>query len=92
MDHMGWLEEKKDWLPNSRNTRKARQPEKEPEKVYSVAEVAHLMSVSKNTVYKWLCIDHPEDAVIPPSGWFRIANTTEIRIKKWALMALLKEA
>ena len=38
----------------------AQQPEKEPEKVYSVAEVARLMSVSKNTVYKWLCIDDPE--------------------------------
>ena len=86
---MPWLEEKTNWLPKSR---KARQPEKEPERVYSVAEVARLMSVSKNTVYKWLCIDHPEDAVISPAGWFRIPNTTEIRIKKWALMALMKEA
>lgn len=88
---MAWLEEKKNWLPNSRKTRKTRQPEKEPEKVYSVIEVARLMSVSKNTVYKWLCIKNPEDAVIPPNGWFRIPNTTEIRIKKWALMALMNE-
>ena len=78
---MAWLEKKKDWLPNSPKTRKTRQPEKEPEKVYSVAEVARLMSVSKNTVYKWLCINNPEDAVIPPDGWFRIPNTTYIRIK-----------
>ena len=70
---------------------KARQPEKELEKVYSVAEVAYLMSVSKNTVYKWLCINNPEDAVIPPDGWFRLPNTTDIRIKKWALLALMKE-
>lgn len=88
---MPWLEEKKNWLPNTQRTRKARQPEKEPERVYSVAEVARLMSVSKNTVYKWLCIDHPEDAVIPPAGWFRIPNTKEIRIRKWVLMALMNE-
>ena len=88
---MAWLEKRKDWLPNSRKTRKERQPEKEPEKVYSVAEVARLMSVSKNTVYKWLCVNSPEDAVIPPTGWFRIPNTTDIRIKKWVVLALMKE-
>ena len=60
--------------------------------MYSVAEVARLMSVSKNTVYKWLCIDDPEDAVIPPNGWFRIPHTMDIRIKKWVVMSLMKEA
>jgi len=41
--------------------------EKEIEKVYKIREVCQILSVSRTTVYKWLSIDEPEYAVIPPA-------------------------
>jgi len=61
------------------------------ERVYSVSEVAELLSVSRNTVFKWLSLDEPEFAVIPPDAWIRLPSSNHIRIKAWAVRDLLGE-
>jgi hypothetical protein len=58
--------------------------EKEIEKVYKIREVCQILSVSRTTVYKWLSIDEPEYAVIPPEGWFKLPGG-HIRIHTWVI-------
>ena len=59
------------------------------ERVYSVSEVAHILGVTKQIIYKWLSIGHPEDAIIPPDAWIRLPNSNHIRIKERAVKKLL---
>lgn len=63
-------------------------PQMEPS--YSVAKVAKLLDVDKQTVYKWLEVDDG-DSVIPVDGWFKLPGSGYIRIKRSAVMALQKE-
>jgi predicted site-specific integrase-resolvase len=58
--------------------------EKEIEKVYKIREVCQILSVSRQTVYKWLAINTPEDVIIPPVGWFRLP-AGHIRIHGWVI-------
>jgi len=60
------------------------------EKVYSVAQVAELLSVTKQTVYKFLSLDEPELATIDPVHWFKLPNG-HIRIRQKAVLKLLEE-
>ena len=55
--------------------------------MYSVAEVAELMSVHKQTVYKWLGLDDEDEAVIPPGGWVKTPGG-QIRIREWIVLRL----
>lgn len=60
------------------------------ERVYSVAQVAESLAVTKQTVMKWISIDEPEYAVIPPDKWFKLPNG-HIRIKESIVLQLLGE-
>ncbi len=82
---MVWIDRKDEWFEN----RKASKAHKELERSYSISEVAALLSVSRHTVYKWLSLDELDDAVIPPSGWFRLPNRY-IRIRQWAVEKLME--
>ena len=57
------------------------------EKVYSISEVAELLSVSRQTVCKWLSLDESEKALSPPSGWFKLPSG-HIRIREWIVLKL----
>jgi hypothetical protein len=61
-----------------------------PEPVYSVAQVAEIFDVTKQTVYKWLIMEDG-DSVIPPEGWFKLPGSGHIRIKRAAVLALQGE-
>lgn len=78
---MSWIEKKEHWLDKKKETPTPR-VERMVQKSYSIPEVADLCSVSRDTVYKWLAFDCPEEAVIPPSAWYRLDNG-RIRIKEW---------
>jgi hypothetical protein len=80
---MPWIERRDNWLPRSA-------PMRRRDDVYTVSEVATLLKVSRNTVYKWLGFDEAEEAVIPPAMWFKLP-TGHIRIRKDAIQALLHE-
>jgi len=82
-----WLERKRGWLPESSGGGQA--PE-QMERPYSVSEVAELLGVTRQTVYKWLSVDNPDDAVIPPAAWFRLPSGY-IRIRKWAVESMVNE-
>jgi len=84
---MSWLEKTNNWMGPYGPSKKPR-PRK-VEKTYSVSEVAEIFSVSRNTVFKWLSLDEPEDAVIPPSAWIRLPSG-HIRIKEWVVKKLLQ--
>ncbi len=43
-----------------------------PEKSYTITQAAELCGVTRPTVYKWLAIGFPDEAVIPVEGWFRL--------------------
>lgn len=60
------------------------------EKAYSISQVAEIFSVSRTTIYKWLSLDEPESAVIPPQAWFKLPNG-HIRIREWAVLELQRE-
>ena len=89
---MPWLDKKKNWLPGA--DRKARgsklKAERKPETFYSVTEVARIMSVHRDTVFKWLSIDDPDNAVIPPDGWIKLRGCGYIRIRESAVLELQK--
>ena len=83
---MAWIEKKKNWFPGGGKKRPSRQ---EMPQTYSVAEVAGLLSVTKQTVYKWLLEDEDGgEAVIPEEGWFKLQGSGQIRIYKWAVEKL----
>jgi hypothetical protein len=48
---------------------------------YSVWEIAFLMSVSKQTVYRWLHGTQDEPPIIPRDGWIRLPHSGQIRIR-----------
>lgn len=80
---MQWLEKRENWIPG----KPAQRPRKKMSKVYSVTEVAQILAVSRQTVFKWLSIDEPEYAVIPPEAWFRLLSG-HIRIREWVVLKL----
>jgi len=84
---MAWLDENKDWVPKSKQRPK---PPKKVEMTYRISEVAEMLSVTHQTVFKWLSIDEPEDAIIPPSAWFRLPGG-HIRIFESAVLQLQKQ-
>lgn len=79
---MAWLERKK-WFTKEEKPQKL-------EKSYSVSEAARIMGVSRQTVFKWLSVNEPEGAVIPPSAWWR-TPAGYIMIKEWILLKLQNE-
>lgn len=82
---MAWLEKKENWLSSNRFPKK-----REPvAPIYTVTEFADICRVTRQTVFKWLSIDKPEYAVIPPSGWFRLPSG-HIRIRDWVLKKIIK--
>ena len=81
--NMPWIEKKENWLKKPQ-TKKETLP---MSKAYSITEVAKLLSVSRRTIFKWLAIDEPEDAVIPPEAWFRLPSG-HIRIREWVVIKL----
>jgi|GEM_PF-3035159 len=81
---MSWIERRDNWLPGAKGKRPRQR--RRAEDHYSVSEVADIMSVSRATVFKWLSVNNPEDAIIPPEGWIRLGD--QIRIKEWALLKL----
>lgn len=63
------------------------------EQAFTIPQVAAMMNVTRETVYKWLALDDPGSAVIPPDGWFRRPATGKrsegyILIKKWVVQKL----
>ena len=80
-----WLEKRENWLPSGK-PRKTK-PKRSPEKMYSVSEVAAMLSISRSTVFKWLSIDEPDLAVIPPGAWIKLPNG-HIRIREWIVLKL----
>ncbi|MBW1799375.1 MAG: hypothetical protein JRJ85_01465 [Deltaproteobacteria bacterium] len=84
---MAWLEKKEGWIPA---TKKGAPRKRQVEKSYSIAEVAELLSVTKQTIFKWMAFEEPEDAVIPPSGWYRLPSG-HIRIREWVVLKLQAE-
>ena len=58
------------------------------QRLYTVQDCARIMAVSKQTVYKWLCFDDPENAVISPDDWIKLPNSGHIRIKEKAIHKL----
>jgi hypothetical protein len=87
---MTWLEKKKNWTIEGGRLKKppARGAKKKMvARMYSVSEVAELLSVSRRTVFKWLALDDPENAVIPPDAWIKLPSGY-IRIKEAAVLEL----
>ena len=60
---------------------------KKLEASYSTGETARLLGVTKQTIFKFLSLEAPEDAVIPPDAWFRLP-AGHIRIKAWVILDL----
>jgi len=54
---------------------------------YSTGATAKLLGISKQTIYKFLSLEAPEDAVIPKDAWFRLPSG-HIRIKTWIILDL----
>jgi len=89
-----WIDKKNDMDTSGGVLRRSsgrRSRPRPPEPTYSVAQVAEIFSVSKATVRKWLSIDFPEDAVIPPDGWFKLPRSGYIRIKHGIITSLKNE-
>jgi len=74
---MAWLERKEGWISRGEKTRRM-----VGERVYSVAQVAEMLAVSRNTIYKYL-----DNAIIPPDAWFRLPSGY-IRIREAAVMRI----
>lgn len=74
---MTWIERKKWFTPGGNGRR-----DQVVELSYSIPEVAEILSVSRDTIYKWMALDCPEEAVIPPAAWYRLPNG-RIRIRQW---------
>ena len=89
---MTWLQQKN--LLEKKGDRPKRPPPRKRrtriEKSYSVSEVAEIMSVDRRTVFKWLSISEPDDAVIPPNMWFKLPSG-HIRILERAVLDLQNE-
>lgn len=86
-----WIDNK-DWDTSAGRLRKAQKHRLKPppEPTYSIAQVAEIFDVSKQTIYKWLIIDG-DDSVIPPNGWFKLPGSGHIRIKRSAVVAIYEE-
>jgi len=84
---MPWLEKKENWLTPGKS--KMTPKKLFNEKVYSVTEVAASLAVTRQTIYKWLSIDEPEYAIIPPNAWFKLPNG-HIRIREWIVLKIKK--
>ena len=88
---MTWIDKKDEldtsggWLRRSGARPARRSVPFEP--VYSVAQVAEIFSVDKQTVYKWL-IEEDGDSVIPPDGWYKLPGSGQIRIRHSAVLVL----
>jgi len=74
---MGWIDRKEGWISRRENTRR-----RVSERVYSVTQVARMLNVSRNTVYKYL-----DSAIIPAEGWFKLPGGG-IRIREAAVMRI----
>ena len=81
---MTWIEKKENWFADRIGERP--KPAR-LERSYSVSDAARIMGVSRGTIFKWLSIDEPENAVIPPSAWWRRDNGY-IMIKESILLKL----
>ena len=80
---MTWIERKK-WFDTSRGNGRGKQT---VEMSFSVTEVADMLSISRQTVFKYLSFDEPEAAVIPPNAWYRLPSG-HIRIMEWIVLKL----
>jgi len=93
---MTWIEKKKNWLPNSagmrdRDTRlETGKKNKLYERVYTVGQAADILGVDRSTVLRYLSLDEPEGAVIPPEAWYRLPGG-HIRIREWILIKLKEQ-
>ena len=83
---MTWIEKKEDWFPDKGRKRKAVAIERS----YTIAQMAEALAVSREIIYKWLALDDPENAVIPPTGWYRLPNG-RVRIREWVIIKIQKE-
>lgn len=81
---MTWIEPKKNWIRENLPPQSL-----EVGRSYSIPEVAGMLSVSRQTVYKWLAFDCPEEAVIPPQAWYRLPNG-RLRIREWIVIKIQK--
>ena len=84
---MAWIEKKEKWFEPKRQKSNGSKSQRS----YSVSEVAHIMGVSRQTVFKWLSIDEPEIAMILPSAWWR-TDSGYIMIKESALIKFQRES
>ena len=82
---MPWLDKKKDWLPSQ--GRRGRGDGPRVEKMYSVSEVAGLLSVSRHTIFKWMAMDKSDRNIIPFEAWIKLPNG-HIRIREWIVLKL----
>lgn len=82
---MTWIEKKEGWIGRKEggNGKKPAPPQKS----YSVTEVASLLGISRQTVFKWLSLDEPETAIIPAQAWYRLPSG-HIRIREWIVIKL----
>lgn len=81
---MPWIEQKEEWLPGQ----KKQKAKKTLSRVYTVTEVAQKLNVSRQTIFKYLALDAPEEAIIPPAAWFRLPSG-HIRIRSWIIQKLM---
>ncbi|MBW2024381.1 MAG: helix-turn-helix domain-containing protein [Deltaproteobacteria bacterium] len=86
---MSWIEKTDNWLEGLGESRRRRQlkPKKapEPEVVYTVKEIANILKVNRNTVFKWI-----ETDVLGPEDYFRLPGGY-LRIRHSALMKLMNQ-
>lgn len=89
---MSWLKDQKNWLPQTSEVkRKPVKKKVDDSETYTIMEFAKIFKVSRQTVWKWLSLDEPEGAVIPPDCWIKLPHSGHIRIKAKAIVLLKDE-
>ena len=60
----------------------------ESEKSYSITKVAEILSVTRQTIFKWLTVDEFGNSIIPSDSWYRLPGSNHIRIKAYIIQKI----
>ena len=77
-------------MDGSAGHRRRRKPKRGKPMSYSVTQFAAALAVTRQTVYKYLSLGNPDDAVISPADWYKLPGGA-IRIKARALAKIMDE-